>query len=71
MWKSSTENTNVSTENSTSQNAGNTIGGLSEYDKQFDVNNDGVLDEREAAIKNYYETNDFNIGRGSGLRDWQ
>ena len=68
---SSTENTNVSTENSTSQNAGNTIGGLSEYDKQFDVNNDGVLDERELANKSFLENHDLNIGRGGGLRDWQ
>ena len=66
-----TENTNVSTENSTSQNAGNTIGGLSEYDKQFDVNNDGVLDERELANKSFLENTNLDVGGIGGFRDWQ
>ena len=53
------------------QNTNNSTGSLSEYDKQFDENGDGVLDENELIMKNFHETNDFNIGQGSGLRDWQ
>lgn len=48
-----------------------TNGTLSEYDKQFDVNHDGKLDERELINKDFLENHDLNIGQGSGLRDWQ
>lgn len=53
------------------QNTNNNTGSLSEYDKQFDVNHDGKLDERELANKSFLENHDLNIGQGSGLRDWQ
>lgn len=53
------------------QTTNNTTGTLSEYEKQFDVNHDGRLDERELANKDFLENHDFNIGQGSGLRDWQ
>lgn len=66
-----TESASAGTSTPETKQPQNISGSLSEYDKEYDTNGDGVLDEREAAIKNYYETNDFNIGRGSGLRDWQ
>ena len=64
---SSTESVNGSVENNTSEN---TSGGLSEYDKQFDRNKDGVLDENELIMKNFIETHNFDIGQDYG-RDWQ
>ena len=45
---------------------------LSEYEKQFDVNRDGVLDERERIIKSYLEDPNFNGNKGQSYgRDWQ
>lgn len=55
------------------ENPTNTGGTLSEYDRQFDVNHDGVLDERELINKSFLEDPNFNgnKGREGGLRDWQ
>ncbi len=54
----------------TPQTTTNTNGGLSEYEKQFDVNGDGILNERELANKSFLENTDLDIGQDYG-RDWQ
>jgi hypothetical protein len=47
-------------------------GSLSEYDKQFDRNKDGVLDENELINKTYLEDPNFNANKGQDYgRDWQ
>ena len=65
---SSTESVNGSVENNTSQNAS---GGLSEYEKQFDVNGDGVLDENELLEKSLLESIDSSHYTQDVPRDWQ
>lgn len=51
--------------------SGNTNSGLSEYEKQFDVDGNGVLDERELMNKKYLEDPNFNGNKGQDYgRDW-
>lgn len=66
--ENSTESANGSVENNTSQN---TSGGLSEYEKGFDQNGDGVLDENELLEKSLLESIDPSHYTQDVPRDWQ
>lgn len=65
---SSTESANGSVENNTSQN---TSGSLSDYEKGFDQNGDGVLDENELLEKSLLESIDSSHYTQDVPRDWQ